>query len=180
MHKLQTKNYKLKISNYSKGMTLFIAVTVMSILLIISYAVINIAIKGSQFATSGRDSQFAFYGAEAGLECAIYWDSESNSFSTSTPGSPISCGGSSLATDVAITGTTTLTRIGGGGDANQTSTFGFVMNVSGSNPVDHCAVVTVRKYYSGPDLITYIKSRGYNTCDVSNPRRVERGIEVTY
>lgn len=173
--KLKNKNFKI-----NKGMTLFIAVTIMAILLIISYAVVNIAIKGSQFATSGRDSQFAFYGAEAGLECALYWDSKFNSFATSTSGSPISCAGSSLVTDAAIAGTTTLTRIGGGGDANQTSTFGFVMNVHGNNHVPHCAIVTIRKYYSGPNLSTYIKSRGYNTCDIANTRRVERGIEVTY
>lgn len=169
------KNEKLK----NKGMTLFIAVTVMAILLLISYAVANIALKGTQFATSGRDSQFAFYAADAGLECALYWDSKLDSFATSTSGSPISCGGSSLANNAIISGTTTLTRIGGGGDANQTSVFGFTMNVSGTNPVPHCAIVTIRKYYVGQNLTTYIKSRGYNTCD-DNPRRVERGIEVTY
>ncbi len=177
MHKLKIKNLKLK----NKGMTLFIAVTIMAILLLISYAVANIALKGTQFATSGRDSQFAFYAADAGLECALRWDSKSDSFSTSTSGSPISCGGSSLTSGSVISGTTTTTRIGGGGDANQTSVFGFTMD-SGSNPVPHCAIVTVRKYYSGSPsvLTTYIKSRGYNTCDTTNPRRVERGIEVTY
>ncbi|KKQ76891.1 MAG: hypothetical protein A3A96_04485 [Candidatus Zambryskibacteria bacterium RIFCSPLOWO2_01_FULL_39_39] len=174
--KLQVKSKKFE---RNKGMTLFIAVTIMAILLVISYAVVNIAIKGSQFATSGRDSQFAFYAADSGIECALYWDSKFDSFATSTSGSPISCGGSSLVANDTISGTTTLTRIGGGGDANQTSFFGFVMN-QGSNSVPHCAIVTVRKYYVGARLWTYIKSRGYNTCDVSNPRRLERGIEVSY
>ena len=81
----------------------------------------------------------------------------------------------------AILGTTTSTRIGGGGPSNPISTFGFVMNQAGqgNNPVSHCAIVTVYKYYVGARLWTYVKSRGYNTCAASN-QRVERGIEVTY
>jgi hypothetical protein len=156
-------------------MTLFIAVVVMGILLFISFAVVNITLKSTLFASSGKDSQFAFYAADAGLECALYWDAKFNSFATSTSGSPINCGGTSLSNNASISGTSTLTRIGGGGSGNPTSTFGFTMN-AGSNPVSHCAIVTVTKNLNGS---TYVKSRGYNTC-ANNPRRIERGIEVTY
>ena len=151
----------------NKGMTLFIAVTVMGILLFISFAVVNIALKGTIFASSGRDSQFAFYAADAGLECALYWDSKYDYFSTSTANT--------------ITCATQSSLVGGGGDANQTSTFNFTMN-QGLNSVPHCVIVTVRKYYEGSPLVLkiYIKSKGYNTCDTSNLRRVERGIEVSY
>jgi len=158
-------------------MSLFIAVVIMSILLFISFVVINISAKSNIFATSGRDSQYAFYAADAGLECAIYWDSKYNSFSTSTASS-IVCANQSISTNTVIAGTSTLALVGGGGNTNP-SVFGFVLN-TGSNPVSHCAIVTVRKYYSGSNLMTYIKSRGYNTCDTNNPRRLERGVEVTY
>lgn len=176
----------------NKGMTLFIAVTVMGILLFISFAVTNIVLKGTIFASSGRDSQFAFYAADAGIECAEYWDSKYlippttyiSAFATSSEGIPrtITCGGLSISTGLPITGTTTNSFIGDRGDTNPTSIFGFVMNQAGqgNNPVLHCAVVTVTKYYVGSRLWTYIYSRGYNTCDTSSPRRVERGIEVTY
>lgn len=161
----------------NKGMTLFIAVSIMGVLLFISFAVINIAIKGSLFASSGRDSQFAFYAADAGLECALYWDSkyDPSKFATSTAGT-ITCAGQTISTGTIISGTTTVSRIGGGGSANPTSNFGFTMN-QGTNPVTHCVIVSVTKNLNGT---TYIKSRGYNTCDTSHPRRVERGIEVTY
>lgn len=168
----------------NKGMTLFIAVTIMGILLFISFAVMNIVLKGTLFASSGRDSQFAFYAADAGLECASYWDSQSNTFATSTSGDGLDfkCAGSSdINSNQTISGTSTLSRIGGGGNANPTSIFGFVMNQAGQgdNPVSHCAIVTVTKYYAGSRLMTYINSRGYNTCDASS-RRIERGIEITY
>ena len=60
-------NFQFSIFNSGKqaGMTLFIAVTVMGILLFISFAVTNIVLKGTIFASSGRDSQFAFYAADA-------------------------------------------------------------------------------------------------------------------
>ena len=175
-----------------KGMTLFIAIVIMSILLFISFAVVNITIKGTLFASSGRDSQYAFYAADAGLECAIYWDSRyptglldingnpiyGSAFATSTSGSPISCDGLSISNGSAIPNNAP-TLIGGGGDGNPTSIFYFDMN-RGSNAVPYCAIVTVDKYYIYPRLWTHVKSRGYNTCDTSNPRRVERGVEVTY
>jgi hypothetical protein len=58
---IKTKNKIIK----NRGVSLFISVVLMSILLFVSFAVVNITIKGSLFATSGRDSQFAFYAAEA-------------------------------------------------------------------------------------------------------------------
>lgn len=169
-----------KIFNSKKGMTLFISIIVMGILLFISFAVVGITLKATFFSSSGRDSQYAFYAADAGLECAIYWDSKEDSFSTSTPAS-ITCAGQSISTGSQnpVSGTTTASLIGGGGDSNQTSVFGFSLN-QGSNPVPYCAIVTVRKYYEGANLKTYIKSRGYNTCNTSNSRRVERGVEATY
>lgn len=186
--------YEIRNTKYEKGlprgapakwgMTVFIAVIIMSIMLLISFAVVNIAVKSSLFANSGRDSQYAFYGADAGLECALYWDSKFDSFATTTDGVPrtISCAWQpTTGSGSAISGTSTLARIGGGTDANPTSVFGFDLNSgSSANPLRYCAIVTVKKYYSGLNLMTYIKSRGYNTCDTSNPRRVERGVEVTY
>ncbi|NLE07323.1 MAG: hypothetical protein GX627_01810 [Parcubacteria group bacterium] len=162
-----------------KGITLFIAMVVMGILLFITFVVAHITIKGILFADSGRDSQYAYYAAEAGLECALYWDSNPavSAFATSTSGSPINCAGSALVTNSGILGTSTITMIGGGGDSNPTSVFGFVLDKQGNNKVPYCTIVTVTKR---PDMKTYIKARGYNTCDTNNPRRVERGIEVTY
>jgi hypothetical protein len=163
-----------------KGMTLFIAVVIMGLLLLISFAVINISLKATLFASSGRDSQYAFYAADSGLECALYWDSRHptlvSAFGTSVSGSPINCGGRVIEDGDPIPGTTTQTMIGGGGPTNATSTFYFEMS-NGNHPLPYCAIVTVNKRANGS---TYIKSRGYNTCDPTHSRRVERGIEVTY
>ncbi len=168
------------------GMTLFIAVVIMGILLLISFAVVNITLKATLFASSGKDSQYAFYAADAGIECAIYWDSKyitgyqgsypiyGSAFATLTSRSPINCAGKTIEDGDDIPGTTTKIMIGGGGSANPTSIFYFTMDKE-PNPVPYCAIVTVTKNVDGT---TSIYSRGYNTCDTSHPRRVERGIEI--
>lgn len=181
---LKIKSKKLK---EERGITLFIAVVIMGILVFISFAVVNIAAKSALFASSGRDSKFAFYAADAGLECALFWDAtpDASKFSTSTTGGSITCGGTSASPNVISVGddiagtSTTITQIGGGGDSSPVSVFGFDLN-DGSHPVPYCVIVTVHKYYEDSRLWTYIKSRGYNTCDANNPRRIERGIEVYY
>jgi hypothetical protein len=180
-------SYKLQVTSYKsgeRGFSLFIAMIVSAVLLIIAVAVTDMATKETIFSSFGRESQYAIFAADAGIECALYWDSKFNSFATSTPGAPINCNGVTMSTGGSIPSgqaqaTSTLTRIGGGGNSNPTSAFGFSLN-SGTNLTNACAIVTVNKYYDGPDLITHIFSRGYNTCDASNPRRVERGIEVKF
>lgn len=183
---------KLCKAERSGGMSLFVAIVIMGILLFISFAAVNIAVRSTISASLGRESQYAFYAADAGLECAIYWDSvpiSGSYFATTSEGVPrtINCAKFVMTDGNPISGTSTaVTMIGGGGDANQTSVFGFDFSqVEGSKP--YCAIVTVTKTYKDKfpidgykeTLETYIKSRGYNTCS-SNARRVERGIEVTY
>lgn len=41
-----------------------------------------------------------------------------------------------------------------------------------------CVSIEITKNAVSP--LTTIKARGYNTCDASNPRRVERGLRVDY
>jgi hypothetical protein len=115
MKKLQVTNHKLQLN---KGVTLFIAVVIMSILLFISFAVVNIAIKSTTFATFGRDSQLAFYAADAGLDCAIYWDSKYEPSRFTIPGSSIDCGGYTITDGNNIQGTTTVAAIGVGGTSS--------------------------------------------------------------
>ncbi|HEY4515579.1 MAG TPA: pilus assembly PilX N-terminal domain-containing protein [Candidatus Paceibacterota bacterium] len=163
-------------SKSKAGYSMFIAVIIMASLTIIAFSVINISVKETQFATSNRESQYAIFAADAGIECALYWDGQTNAFSTSTLNSITCAGNPSVAGGQAISGTTTLSRIGGGGSSNPTSVFGLTFN-NGANPTNACVIVTVTK---NPNASTYIYSRGYNNCDLSDPRRVERGIEVRY
>ena len=163
MSKLQVTSYKLQV-NPQRGFLLPFSVLLAGVLLSIGLAVFNIIIKEIILSSSGRDSQFAFYAADTGGECALYWDAKFGIFATSSQSTPYaataSCGG------VAITPFTSVV----GNPSAATTTFTF------SN-ANYCAIVTVAKY--APNS-TKIESEGFNTCNTSDPRRVERAVRITY
>lgn len=151
-------------SFYQEGVALYVAISITGALILVSFAIINSALRQITISTISRDSQAAFYAADSGTECALYWDLKNlsgSAFSTSSA-SQISCNGNPN------------TSVGGGG-SNGTSTFDI--NFS---PDPYCATVTVVKRYEGSVLTTKIESKGYNTCDTASLRRVERAIRVTY
>lgn len=147
-------------TNREQGFTLLIAIVITATLLLVSTGIVSVAVKEAFLSASARESQHAFYAADTGIECAIYWDVRGidgvSAFSTTTSGQTINCVGK------AVTPTET------GNDS--TFTFDFTPD----NP--YCASVKVAK--SGN--LTIIESRGYNTCDPLNRRRVERAVRVGY
>jgi hypothetical protein len=152
-----------------KGFTLLISIITTSMLLIVSFVVVNIAVKQLILANAAKESQFAFYAADGGTECAVYWDlkdSALSAFSTTTPGTII-CNGATITTS-----SQTVHRIPAvpsviGGQNTSLFEISFPKG---------CAIVEVTK--SG--ALTTIDSRGYNTCDTTAVRRFERGVTLVY
>jgi hypothetical protein len=68
-----------------RGFTLLLAALIASIVLSLAASIFEIAQKEVALSSMGRDSQFAFYAADAAAECALYWDSRFGYFATSTP-----------------------------------------------------------------------------------------------
>ncbi|MEX0919323.1 MAG: PilX N-terminal domain-containing pilus assembly protein [Parcubacteria group bacterium] len=157
-------NKKLNV-NKNSGFTLFIAIVVMGTLLLVATGIVNLAVRQSHISVSGRESQIAFYAADSGMECALFWDvgslSASSAFDT-TSENTITCNQDALNPD---------NQWVVGGEATS------VIDLITFNPASHCATVTVTK---NPDGSTTIESRGYNTCDPDNARRVERAVRATY
>jgi len=156
-----------------RGFTLFLAVLVSSLLLSIGFAILDLTLKELKLSASGRESQFALYASDTGTECVLYWDLKQHAFSTSTARA-ISCGGG----QVLDPETGAPTEVGGPDDVTTGSTIvsSFKIDLS---PRPYCAIVTLTKTFL-PQQVTVIESRGYNTCDTGDPRRVERGIRVSY
>src|SRR3989344_615182 len=149
--------------NPKSGFTLLLAVIITGTLLVIAAGITALAVKQSLIAVAGRDSQRAFYAADTGLECALYWDVKNPSgFSAFDPstGSTIYCN-----RDSSNPGNQWVV----GGSSASTFTINFLPDLQ-------CAVVTVTKQ----GLATTIESLGYNTCSAGNPRRVERAIRARY
>lgn len=154
-----------KRNSKKSGFTLFIAIMVMGTLLLIAVGIVTLAVKQSLISVSGRESQIAFYAADSGMECALFWDA--GSLSTES------------AFDINEENTITCNQ-NAENPGNQWIVGGSsvsVIDLITFNPSAHCASVTVTKNLDGT---TTIESRGYNTCDPENPRRVERAVRATY
>jgi hypothetical protein len=206
-------NFNLKSNNafarVRRGFALLMTVIVMSTVLLITYALTNISLKELQLTASGRDSQLAFYAADTGMECALFWDTKNpnlndpdDPFSKSAfaeNASTINCGEVNISSDPASpsSGWSVPTvpppnsrMIIGGSALPATSTFFFITDPDPNDPdnLDRpCAIVRVGKrkgiVAAGEDpLTTYtsIESRGYNTCNTSNGRRIERALKANY
>lgn len=151
------------------GFTLLFASLVASLLLAVGIAIFDITIKEVILASTARDSAYAIYTADTGLECAFYWDFKNaglnvSAFATSSqsyPNASITCNNQTIAPTVLAT----LTAA--------TTTFTLTMA-----PQPYCATVTVAKW--GSPVRTTITSHGYNTCNASDPRRIERALQANY
>ncbi len=73
---------------HTRGFTLLTAIVVTSMLLLVSFVVADVTLKELQIAYTGQESQYAFYNADSGTECAEYWDTHDeggSAFATTTP-----------------------------------------------------------------------------------------------
>lgn len=147
-----------------RGFTLLIAIVITATLLLVSSGIISLVVKQAFLASAAEQSQAAFYAADSGVECALYWDKHNpsgQSAFTDGAATTISCNQDS-------SNPTNPTPNTPGHDTSFTITF---------NPKSYCAIVIVKKPGDGT---TSIESRGYNTCNDADPRRVERGVKVSY
>lgn len=173
----------MAITSYTKrGFALLIAVIFTAVMLALGTALASIGYKQQQLAGTAIQSQYAFYAADAALECTLYADQQQDYFDY------IRYGGSSAAVSVACDTSvpanyTTFTT------SSYTTGAGANWVTSGRVSLDNntrCADVTVYKYLS-PDAngkTTYIYSQGYNvpcaTVGTSGASFVARGLYAQY
>jgi Tfp pilus assembly protein PilX len=149
------------------GVALLIAVIFMSVMLAIGLALGSLSYKQQVLASGAIQSQYAFYAADAGLECALYGDQKLDLFNPFNGQATLSCDNqnflistTSVGTDIVSSARLTL-------DNNT-----------------RCADITVYKPSSGTGM-TYIFSQGYDTsCSIvsspSGARFVARGISTSF
>ncbi len=164
------------------GFAMLFAVLVSSVLLAVGISIFNLTVKELALSSSGRESQFSFYAADTGAECALYWDFKGTDiFATSTDArTPTPSNPDCVATSTPqyITNNNVISS-----SANSAVTqFNLIipnLDAQGAS-APYCATVKVSKSSATGVIVTTIDSRGYNTCTVSDPTRVERALKVTY
>lgn len=163
------------------------AVLVSSLVLALGLGIVAITMKEVKLSGTGRDSQLAFYASDSGAECAFYWDLKGDYFATSSSGwliSNASCANGQnieASYDPATQSLLSNPVVSDNLTAATTTFWLYMKGDSGSVTYNSpCAKVQVVKFKSGANQKTSIDSRGYNTCDVNNTRRLERGYRIEY
>ena len=172
-----------KIENFSSGFALLFVVILSSIILSIAIGIANIALKEVNFSTSAKDTNDAFFAADVGAECALFYNKNIRIDDDFLPAVDCNDTGSG---PVSVTPDTSNPDI---------PFWSFTLSSLGSNNSggfgQGCASVTITKNRIGnqraiPPIPPYTKiiSRGYNIASGSNctplSRSVQRELDVTY
>lgn len=190
---------KQKNTMKEKGFTLLFAVLVSTLIVSISATVISIAVRQTIISGTSRESQYAFYAANTILECATYWDvvgvtSTPNVVFPYTSGLPtgeirvsgtelddITCGGGNITNGSGFTAGGFANKAWDISTPNQTTIYLELKDKTNTFTHSYCAQATVTKTKNGAEpVLTTIDARGYNTCDLTSPRAVERGLVQSY
>lgn len=147
-----------------RGFTLLTSIILSSVVLSLGLALLDVSYKQLILASAAKQSQHAFYAADAAIECALYWESRADFFGDNPFGhteEDIVCDELAVAFD-------TLRDVNGA-----TTTSEFQVSLGNDRT---CATVSVHK---GP-FITLLYANGFNGCDDQDPRRIERGIRARF
>ncbi len=166
-------NFIHKTKSLERGYAILFTVVIVGMISLIAMGLSSTAYKQIIISSAARDSQSAFYESEIVAECILYSDNQTDTFSGTSTNTSLSCGqkpsGSNYVLDIAksVSGAvTTYTLTPTGSD--------------GTSP-DPCFRATVKKDTTAPTQVaTELRVKGYNMCNVSNIRTVEREIKITY
>ena len=145
-------------------------IAIISIISLISFGLANASYKQFILASVTKDSQIAFYQSDTASECAVYAD---NQTAIPTDASVVSwrCGVDSTGANMALDVTSpTGTRSDG---------YKLAPPASFAATSDACFNITVTKTHGIP-IVTDMSAKGYNNCNLSNIRTVEREIKIVY
>lgn len=180
-----------------KGFTLLFAILVSVLVLAVGASIISIALKQVILSGAGRESQFAFYAANTGLECALYWDLNGSVIDNDgvskyifpPPNSndsrrddldDVNCSGTNISNGNSIYAQPyTSPWI----TDNNLTVFRIAVSNSlpGTSELVYCSEVTVEKRDVNGEIFTKITSQGLNTCEPeTNARAVQRGLVLEY
>ncbi|MFT7565583.1 MAG: hypothetical protein ACI8V7_000592 [Candidatus Paceibacteria bacterium] len=177
-----------KQKNTKKGFAVLYAIIVSVVILSVVTSIVSISLKQRELNTVIRESQSAFYAANSGVECALYWDRHSVQlgkftfpFKGNLRGNQIDQEFPSIFNDKILCAGSSIVTESVGAD-------GFWDWSEGNNKVQFsirtvgsiCANVQIEKEIIGTVLRTTITSKGYNTCEIGSKNSIERGLVIQY
>lgn len=153
-----------------KGYAILFTVVIISAISAIAAGLSNTAYKQLILSSLAKDSQTAFYQSDTATDCALYADIIYSSMYPNIFKSAgfLDCGGFKLDIVPNVDGVS----------------YELAPPSTVINSTDPCFRISVMKtLISSVPIDAYgtdIRAKGYNMCDISNPRVVEREIKINY
>lgn len=160
----------------SKGFVILFTILIAAIIMVIGLGIYSIATREKVLSGTAREAQYAFFAADAGVECALFIEhlDQTAAQKVFAPGSttPFTCGDE-------------IRTLEGGGQGTITSSYVFMILVDRVKKT--CAQVSVFDTMLGTTPARRIIAQGYNVCNMSTrlPLKgssllVERVLDTTY
>ncbi len=182
-----------------KGFLLVISIMIAAVVLTVGLGAAGITYKEIIISSFSKESQKAFYAADSGIECALYWDLRWNgnqsAFATSTSGvanaAPATSnlpGNNQDITDPSSTKAKWAQSGISGIGAITDFEFSLATDLTQASGEPYVIIRVEKKWndinndniFTVNEEFTTIISYGYNVKEPTNPRRVNRSIVKTY
>ncbi len=152
------------LKNKNGGYAILFTVAVVAVISLITMGLSNAAYKQMVLSSVARDSTKAFYEADIASECALFADNIEY-YNTNPSGSIFTCAEHDLI----------YTK-------EEPSIDTKIYKFMPDNPIlsEKCFNSSIQKKETIDSINTVIETRGYNICNTSHIRTVERAIRVTY
>lgn len=173
-----------------------VAMIVSTMIVVIGLGISSVLVRQYNLSLLGRDSQTAFYSADALADCIIYWDKEQgvlrqaeDQTSQNIPAADLqglSCGGVGatidIVEDVGSPIPTCPQTVNPHMNYTHTYTTYLILNDEKNKPLarakitkeDSCEVDDWKSIHSTIDV------NGFNSSEVNDTRRIERGLQKSY
>ncbi|MDQ5901331.1 MAG: hypothetical protein QG580_46 [Patescibacteria group bacterium] len=155
-----------------KGFVALFTVLLVSVILAMAVGIASISLKEIVLSSSASEGNKAFYAADSGIECALYFDKINL-----VPGTLLQslvCNGNNY---ILVDG---FPDPGPTSNSLTDEVYNFAIPFGANDEL--CADIQVERAIIGEVFSTRIESKGSNVAcdDDSNPKKVERSIRVTY
>lgn len=151
------------IGTRERGFAMLFTILVISIIMSLAIGIANVTFKQGLLSSIAKDSLIAFYAADAGVECGLYYDFTVGIFPEGLS--------AESAPEMLACGANTLSKVS---DMSYTNYIVYRENITDASKP--CRNLVFDKT---DETISLIQSRGYSVCN-NTPRQVERALEVRY
>jgi len=163
------------------GFAILYTILIITIAVTMSANVLSLVTKERALSKVARDSVEARAATDVGMECMLYKDKMPTQFDPNINSSvfTMNCGRDTAGNTISYN-VTLQSCIPGPPPLGCTTSYLYEVSTTSSSVIGTCFKAYLQRDLSVTPAKTKVDIFGYNICDISDPKRVERGIIAEY